>query len=83
MRARFFSSRNSAGSIFYTKDHEYVRVEAPGVAVVGISNFAQEALGEIVYVDLPKVVSLLFRAFYSRVNIAFRTKHADTSLDLR
>ncbi len=36
----------------YTKDHEWVRVEN-GVATVGITEFAQEELGEIVFVELP------------------------------
>jgi glycine cleavage system H protein len=36
----------------YTKDHEYARVEGD-VAVVGISDHAQEALGDVVFVDLP------------------------------
>jgi glycine cleavage system H protein len=36
----------------YTKDHEYARVEGD-VAVVGISDHAQEALGDIVFVELP------------------------------
>ena len=36
----------------YTKDHEYVRVEGD-VAVVGISDHAQEALGDVVFVELP------------------------------
>ena len=38
----------------YTKEHEWVRVEA-GTAVVGITDHAQKELGDIVYVDLPKV----------------------------
>ena len=37
----------------YTKSHEWVRL-ANGVATVGISDFAQEELGDIVNVDLPK-----------------------------
>ncbi len=37
----------------YTKDHEWVRVEGD-VATVGITHFAQDALGEVVYVDLPE-----------------------------
>jgi len=53
---RSFSARNVAGSVFYTKDHEYIRVEAPGKGIVGISDFAQKALGEIVFVDLPEKV---------------------------
>ena len=36
----------------YSKDHEWVRVEG-GVAVVGITDHAQKALGEITYVELP------------------------------
>lgn len=36
----------------YTKDHEWVRI-VDGGAVVGITAFAQDELGEIVYVDLP------------------------------
>ena len=36
----------------YTKDHEYVRLEGD-VAVVGISDHAQEALGDVVFVELP------------------------------
>ena len=36
----------------YTKDHEYVRVEGD-VAVVGITDHAQEALGDVVFVELP------------------------------
>ena len=38
----------------YTKDHEWARVEG-SVATVGITRFAQESLGDVVYVELPKV----------------------------
>lgn len=38
----------------YDKEHEWVRVE-DDVAVVGISDFAQDQLGEVVYIDLPAV----------------------------
>ena len=38
----------------YDKEHEWVRVEG-SEAVVGISDFAQDQLGEVVYVDLPAV----------------------------
>ena len=38
--------------LHYTEDHEWVRIEN-GVAVVGITDHAQEALGDITYVDLP------------------------------
>ena len=38
----------------YSKDHEWLRVEGD-VATMGISQYAQEQLGDIVYVELPKV----------------------------
>jgi len=38
----------------FTKDHEYVRVEG-AVATVGISDYAQQQLGDVVFVELPTV----------------------------
>ena len=38
----------------YTKDHEWIRLEGD-VAVVGISDHAQEQLGDIVFVELPEI----------------------------
>ena len=38
-----------------TEDHEWIRMEADGTATVGITNFAQEQLGDIVYVELPEI----------------------------
>lgn len=38
----------------YTKDHEWAKLE-DGLAVVGITNYAQEQLGDIVYVELPQL----------------------------
>ena len=38
----------------YTKDHEWIRVEGEA-GVIGITDHAQEELGDIVYVELPKV----------------------------
>lgn len=40
-------------TIRYTKDHEWIRIEG-AVAVVGISDYAQSQLGDIVFVDLPE-----------------------------
>jgi glycine cleavage system H protein len=40
--------------IRYTKEHEWVRVDGQ-VATVGISNHAQEQLGDVVFVELPEV----------------------------
>ena len=38
----------------YTKDHEWMKMEGD-VAVVGISDFAQDALGDIVFINMPEV----------------------------
>ena len=47
---------NIPADLRYTKEHEYVRTtEADGVVAVGITDFAQGELGDIVYVELPKV----------------------------
>jgi glycine cleavage system H protein len=40
--------------LHYTKDHEWIRVEG-NIGVVGITDFAQEQLGDIVHVQLPRV----------------------------
>ena len=39
----------------YTKEHEWVRIEPDGTAAVGITDFAQSELGEIVFLELPDV----------------------------
>jgi glycine cleavage system H protein len=44
--------------IKYTSDHEYIRVEG-GVGTIGISHYAQEKLGDIVYVELPAAGKVL------------------------
>lgn len=43
----------------YLKTHEWVRIEENGEAVVGITDYAQHALGDVVYVDLPQVGDVL------------------------
>ncbi len=45
---------NIPENYLYTKDHEWTSVQA-NVATVGITEFAKDQLGEVVYVDLPKV----------------------------
>jgi glycine cleavage system H protein len=40
-------------SLYFTKEHEWVRVDGD-VATVGISNHAQEALGDIVFAEVPE-----------------------------
>jgi len=42
-------------NIKYTPDHEWVQIEADGTAIVGITVHAQDALGDVVFVDLPNV----------------------------
>ena len=44
---------NIPEDLHYSKDHEWVRVEGT-VAVVGITDYAQDSLGDVVYVELPK-----------------------------
>ena len=39
----------------YTNDHEWARSEADGTVRVGITDFAQEALGDVVFVSLPAI----------------------------
>lgn len=39
----------------YAENHEWVRVEAAGTLRVGITDYAQDALGDVVYVELPEV----------------------------
>ena len=45
---------NLPENLKYTKDHEWVRIEGD-VAIVGITDFAQSELGDIVYVDIDTV----------------------------
>ena len=40
--------------LYYSESHEYVRVEGE-FAYIGITDYAQNALGNVVYVDLPEV----------------------------
>ena len=53
------------GEVMYSNDmkfvdtHEWVRLESDGIASVGITNHAQELLGDLVYVELPAVGAVL------------------------
>ena len=42
----------------YTKDHEWISLQG-GVATIGITNYAQESLGDIVFVELPEIGKLV------------------------
>ena len=39
----------------YTKDHEWILMEDGDIGVIGITDYAQEQLGELVYVELPEL----------------------------
>jgi len=41
--------------LYYTSEHEWLRLEGDGEAVVGITDFAQDQLGDVVFVQLPAV----------------------------
>ena len=45
---------NFPAELKYTKDHEWIKVEG-NVATIGITEFAQRELGDIVYIDIPSV----------------------------
>lgn len=49
---------NIVEGLYYSKDHEWVRLEGD-TAFVGITDFAQHNLGDIVFVDLPAVGTVL------------------------
>lgn len=46
---------NIPNDLHYTEEHEYVRINADGTVDVGITDYAQGELGDVVYVELPKV----------------------------
>ncbi len=43
------------GDLIYTKEHEWLRQEEDGSVTIGITDHAQAALGDLVYVELPEV----------------------------
>ncbi len=50
---------NIPADLKYVKSHEWLRAAADGTATVGITDYAQNSLGDITYVQLPKVGALL------------------------
>lgn len=46
---------NTPKELKYAKSHEWVRVEADGTLTIGITDHAQNALGDLVFVEVPKV----------------------------
>lgn len=45
---------NTPADLKYTKSHEWIRVEADGSLTVGVTDHAQEALGDVVFLELPE-----------------------------
>jgi glycine cleavage system H protein len=41
--------------LLYTKDHEWIRQEADGTCVVGITHHAQDSLGDVTFVEMPSI----------------------------
>ncbi len=39
----------------YTEDHQWIRLEEDNTAVIGITDYAQEQLGDVVYVEMPEI----------------------------
>ena len=50
---------NVPGALRYAKSHEWLRLEDEGTGTVGITDYAQGSLGDITYVQLPKVGATL------------------------
>jgi glycine cleavage system H protein len=46
---------NIPDDLKYTEEHEYIRTTSDGVAEIGITDYAQGELGDVVYVELPSV----------------------------
>ena len=44
---------NIPGNLRYTTSHEWIRVEADGSLTIGVTDHAQEALGDVVFLELP------------------------------
>ena len=57
----------------YTKDHEWVQMEGADVAVIGITEYAQHALGDLVYVELPKLGAQYQKGAYFAVVESVKT----------
>ena len=49
---------NIPDNLLYSTDHEWVRLES-GKAVIGITDYAQDALGDVVFVELPNIGGLV------------------------
>ncbi|KPJ63842.1 MAG: glycine cleavage system protein H [Syntrophobacter sp. DG_60] len=57
---------NVPDGLFYTKEHEWIRIE-DNLGTIGITDYAQDALGDVTFVELPKIGDSIrqFEAFAS------------------
>lgn len=46
---------NTPSELKYARSHEWARLEEDGTVTVGISDFAQESLGDVVFVEVPEL----------------------------
>jgi len=46
---------SSPNELRYTREHEWARVDADGILTIGITDHAQDALGDVVFVELPEI----------------------------
>jgi glycine cleavage system H protein len=53
------------GGLYYTKDHEWVKLEG-NLARIGVTNYAQKQLGDVVYVELPEIGKVVKQAGESK-----------------
>ena len=52
---------NLPGALLYSKDHEWAKPEANDTVRIGITDYAQDALGDVVYVQVPAVGTVVSR----------------------
>lgn len=53
---------STPANLRYTKDHEWLDLHADGTATIGITDYAQHALGDLVFVELPAVGASLVQS---------------------
>ncbi|KAA8695049.1 Glycine cleavage system H protein [Pseudomonas caricapapayae] len=58
---------NIPAELRFAESHEWARLEADGTVTVGISDHAQEALGDVVFVELPEVGKVFAAAYTAGV----------------
>jgi glycine cleavage system H protein len=52
---------NVPGDLLYTAEHEYIRDRGNGIVEVGITYYAQGEIGDVVYLELPNVVTYFYK----------------------